>query len=104
MFAVWAQRISDKFHSSRQKHEASMPELDKKDFDLLADLLEVGAATPIQLQIRTHRVGQKVRDNLRNLAKHGYIKRIEYEGGQENEVFAPLPIARKIISKNSTRK
>jgi hypothetical protein len=75
--------------SISQKHE--LPNLEPEQLSLLEDLYKIGAATPIQLEIKTNRIGKNVRSQLKELSDSGYVKRKTFTGGIENEVFTVSP-------------
>lgn len=83
-------------------------QLSPEDKAILSDLAIVGATTPIQFEIKTHRIGADVRSKLTKLATLGYVQRLPYKGGIENEVFALSPqgykLSRSLYSLNGHKK
>jgi hypothetical protein len=71
--------------SISQKHE--LPNLEPEQLRLLEDLYKIGAATPIQLEIKTNRIGKNVRSKLEELEESNYVDCEKFTGGMENEVF-----------------
>jgi hypothetical protein len=70
---------------------------------LLIDLSTVGAATPLQFEFKTGRLGGHVREQFIELEKVGLIKRTVYTGGTENEVFSLLPTGYVVVRTERSR-
>jgi hypothetical protein len=70
---------------------------------LLIDLSAVGAATPLQFELKTGRLGGHVREEFVELEKAGLIKRTIYTGGTENEVFSLLPAGYAVARSERSR-
>jgi len=55
--------------------------LTKDDRDILNDLERLGAATSVQFELRTGRIGQHPGEVLEKLVNDGFVKRSEYDNG-----------------------
>jgi DNA-binding HxlR family transcriptional regulator len=72
--------------------------LTEQDIDLLVALDKVGAATPIQLEIKTGRIGDNLEDQLDHLLERGLVETREIKNGYEKLIYSVSRAGRKIIS------
>jgi len=67
------------------------------DNDLLRVLNRAGAATPMELEIKTGRIGDDLQAELRRLLERGLVEAHTTPGGYENEIYSVSPKGRKAI-------
>ena len=72
--------------------------LTEQDIALLAALDRVGAATPIQLEIKTGRIGDDLEDQLEHLLERGLVESRDLNNGYEKHIYLVSRVGRKIIS------
>jgi DNA-binding MarR family transcriptional regulator len=72
--------------------------LTQQDITLLAALEKVGAATPMQLEIKTGRIGDDFEDQLERLLERGLVESRELKNGYEKHIYRVSPAGRKLIS------
>ena len=72
--------------------------LTEQDIELLVALNKVGAATPMQLEIKTGRIGDDLEDQLEHLLERGLVESRELKNGYEKHIYLVSHAGRKIIS------
>jgi predicted transcriptional regulator len=72
--------------------------LTEQDIDLLETLQKAGAATPMELEIKTGRIGDNLEAQLDRLLERGLVEARETQGGFENHIYLVSRTGRKIIS------
>jgi predicted transcriptional regulator len=72
--------------------------LTEQDIDLLVALNKAGAATPIQLEIKTGRIGDDIGMRLEHLLERGLVETRPTNGGYEKYIYLVSRAGRKIIS------
>jgi predicted transcriptional regulator len=72
--------------------------LTEQDIELLTALNKVGAATPMQLEIKTGRIGDDFEDQLERLLERGLVESRDLKNGYEKHIYRVSSAGRKIIS------
>lgn len=72
--------------------------LTEQDIELLVALSDAGAATPMELEIKTGHIGDDVEEQLERLLERGLVEARESKGGFENHIYLVSRAGRKIIS------
>jgi predicted transcriptional regulator len=72
--------------------------LTEQDIDLLELLQTVGAATPMELEIKTGRIGDNLEGQLDHLLERGLVESRETKGGFEHHIYLVSRSGRKVIS------
>ena len=71
--------------------------LTEQDIELLEELHKVGAATPMELEIKTGRIGDDLEGELKRLRERGLVEARSIKGGYEQEIYLVSRAGRKII-------
>ncbi len=71
--------------------------LTEQDIELLVQLDRIGAATPMQLEIKTGRIGDDLEDQLERLLERGLVESRELKNGYEKSIYRVSRAGRKII-------
>jgi predicted transcriptional regulator len=72
--------------------------LTEQDIDLLETLQKAGAATPMELEIKTDRIGDDLENQLERLRDRGLVEARETKGGFENHIYLVSRAGRKMIN------
>jgi predicted transcriptional regulator len=72
--------------------------LTEQDIEVLAALNKVGAATPMQLEIKTGRIGNDFEDQLERLLERGLVESRDLKNGYEKHIYRLSAAGRKVIS------
>jgi predicted transcriptional regulator len=71
--------------------------LTEQDIELLEELHKAGAATPMELEIKTGRIGDDLEEVLKRLRKRGLVVARSTKGGYEKEIYLVSRAGLKII-------
>ncbi|MBI4279192.1 MAG: hypothetical protein HY660_12125 [Armatimonadetes bacterium] len=77
-------------------HREHQPELSEEDLQLVEELDQIGAATPIQLALRLQAQPDQVRPKLRRLKEEGWLD-VQQREGYEKEIYFLSSKARSAI-------
>jgi predicted transcriptional regulator len=72
--------------------------LTEQDIELLTALNKVGAATPMQLEMTTGRIGDNLEDQLERLLERGLVESRDLKNGYEKHIYRLSAADRKILS------
>lgn len=80
--------------------------LTQEEYEILRDLVELRATTPIRFEIRKNRIGQNVKAKLDGLKERGWVQSRLSSNSPREQIYVPTLDAVRFVTRTerSTRK